>query len=142
MTIDSVVAGLIAGVISPFIVSWLQHQVIWRRQKRLETKYKIFEEAVRALSLWSTDAMDPKLQSEKSSYKGNSRLVEMRPGTVEFLEKSKGMVHAFFSKDTAAKYDHALRAHIAIDNIPNEDFEERRTDAIVAMATELGIRDG
>lgn len=141
MTIDAIVAGVIAGVISPFLVSWLQHQVIWRRQRRLETKYKIFEEAVRALSLWATDAMDPRLQSEKSSYKGTCRLVEMRPETVELLEKSKGMVHAFFSKDTFATYEHALKAHIAIDNVPNEDFEARRAAAIVAMAAELGIKD-
>ena len=139
MSTEAIVAGLISGIISPFIVSRLQHKVIWQRQKNLELKHKIFEEAVRALSMWASDAMDPKLQSEKSSFKGTSRITEMRPETVELMEKSKGMVQAFYSSESYSAYEHALKGHISIDNVPNTEFEERRTNAIITMAKELGI---
>ena len=142
MSADAIVAGIISGVISPFIVSWIQHKVIWRSQKQLEMKHSIFLDSVRALSQWSRDALDPALQEQaKTSGTTVRRLVEMRPETAELLERSKGLVQAFFEPHVYAAYDAALRAHIALDNIPNEDFETKRTAAIVAMAKELGIRD-
>lgn len=104
-------------------------------------KYSVFMDAVKALSLWSRDAMDPGLQSNKSSYKDTTRVTELRPETTELLERSKGMVQAFFSKNTSNTYQTALRAHISIDNVPNEDFEEKRTAVIIAMASELGIKN-
>lgn len=139
MSTDAIAAGLISGIISPFIVSWLQHRVIWKRQKQLELKHRIFEEVVRAFGLWARDAMDPRLQSEKASFKETSRVTELRPETVEMLERSKGMVQAFFAPETFSAFEHALRAKISIENIPNEDFEQRRTTTIVTMAAELGI---
>jgi hypothetical protein len=42
MSADAIVAGIISGVISPFVVSWIQHKVIWRSQKQLEMKHSIF----------------------------------------------------------------------------------------------------
>ena len=141
MSTEAIVAGIISGILSPLVLSWLQHKVIWRTQKQLEMKHAIFLDAVRALSLWSRDAMDPALQSNKASHQGITRLTEMRPETVELLEKSKGMVQAFFSAEVHAAYDLALRAHIALNNIPNEDFEQKRTAAIIAMAKELGIKE-
>ena len=89
MSAEAIVAGLVSGILSPLILLWLQHHWIWRTQKRLDVKYAIFQDAVRALSLWSRDAMDPGLQANKSSHKGIVRLTEMRPETVELLEKSK-----------------------------------------------------
>ncbi len=104
-------------------------------------KHAIFLDSVRALSLWARDAMDPDLQSNKTSHKGSSRLTELRPETVELLEKSKGMVHAFFSQDVFTAYETVLHARISLDNVPNEDFENKRTAAIVALAKELGIKE-
>ena len=141
MSPDAIVAGIISGVISPFVVSWIQHKVIWRTQKQLEMKHTIFLDAVRALSQWSRDALDPALQAQNKASGANlRRVVEMRPETAELLERSKGLVQAFFAAEVYAAYDAALRAHVALENIPNEDFEVKRTAAIVAMANELGIR--
>ncbi len=141
MSPDAIVAGIISGVISPFVVSWIQHKVTWRTQKQLEMKHTIFLDAVRALSQWSRDALDPALQAQNKASGANLRLVvEMRPETAELLERSKGLVQAFFAPEVYAAYDAALRAHVALENIPNEDFEVKRTAAIVAMANELGIR--
>jgi hypothetical protein len=142
MSTDAIVAGFLSGVISPFVVSWIQHKFIWRSQRRLEMKNSIFLDAVQALSQWSRDALDPALQAQPPAPGAKvKRVVEMRPDTAELLERSKGLVQAFFAPSVYSAYDAALKAHIALENIPNEDFEAKRTAAIVAMANELGILD-
>ena len=132
--------GLLSGIISPLFLSWLQHKWIWKSQKKLEIKYEIFEDAVKALSLYATDALDPKLQSQKASYKGVARLIELRPETSELMEKSRGLVSAFFSKEAYSLYDSALKAGVSIETIPCVDFEQKRTKAIVKLSEELGIK--
>jgi len=138
---DAIIAGILSGVLSPLVLSWLQHRVIWKRQKQLEIKFTIFQDAVRALSLWATDALDPGLQSKKAAYNGVTRVTEARSETWELIEKSRGLVQAFFSSETFSAYDEVLRANISLQNIPNEDFEQKRTKAILLMATELGIHE-
>jgi hypothetical protein len=64
--------------------------------------------------------------------------VEARPKTLELMERSRGMVKAFFTQALYDAYDEALRAKISLDTIPNIDFEEKRTKAILAMSKELG----
>lgn len=135
----AIIAGILSGVISPLVLSWLQHRVIWKSQKQLEIKFVIFQDAVRALSLWATDALDIHLQSNKASHNGLTRVTEARPETWELIEKSRGLVQAFFSSETFAAYDEALRANISLQSIPNEEFDQKRTKAILLMATELGI---
>jgi hypothetical protein len=136
---DAIIAGIISGLISPFIVSWLQHRIIWRSQKRYEIKLKIFTDAVTALSSYETDALDPQLQANKQEYKGATRRVEIRPETSELIERARGMVKAFFSDEAYHALDRTLRKKLSIENIPNIEFEENRTAAIVLLAKELGI---
>jgi hypothetical protein len=136
---EAIVAGLISGLVSPLFLSWLQHRLIWKSQKRFEVKFNIFSEAVSALSSLEADAINPKLQSNKTEYNGTTRIVELRPETEEALEKSRGMVKAFFSDSTYKIFDKALRSKISIDNIPNSEFEKNRTNSILEMSRELGI---
>jgi hypothetical protein len=70
---------------------------------------------------------------------GSSRAVEARLETFELMERSRGMVKVFFTQASYDAYDEALRAKISLDTIPNLDFEEKRTKAILAMSKELGI---
>lgn len=56
------------------------------------------------------------------------------------MEKSRGLVKAFFSGETYASYAKALGTKISIENVPNVDFEEARTDAIIRLSQELGIK--
>lgn len=102
---------------------------------------KIFEDALTALGSLETDALDAGLQSSKKEYKGLTRIVEFRPETIVLKERARGMVRAFFSQETFNKVDEAMRAPISIENTPNVEFEEYRTLAIAAMATELGIKN-
>lgn len=136
---EAIIAGFISGLISPLILSWLQHKIIWKRQKRFEIKFNIFSEAVSALSAYETDSLNPNLQKNKSEYFGSTRMVELRPETEQALERTKGMVKAFFSDETYQVLDKALRSKISIENIPNTTFEKNRTATILEMAKELGI---
>lgn len=137
---NALIAGLISGIVSPVIVSFIQHRVIWKRQKTLEIKYSISNDAVRALSLISTDALDLALQSQKPEFNGLTKTIHLRPETIELIEKSKGLVMAFFSPQTSRSYQEALATRISVDDIPYVDFENNRTLAIVFLAKELGIK--
>ena len=139
VVIEAIVAGVVAGILSPLVLAWLRHKYIWQSEKRLEQKYKIFIDAVRALALFSTDALDPKLQSEKASYKYVSRVTECRPETFEAMETSLGMVKAFFGEATFSALDKAFKQKLSVENVPNTEFENARVEAILAMACELGI---
>jgi len=99
----------------------------------------VFSDAIRAMSQYETDVLDFELQANKKSYKDARKKIELRPETSSLIEKSRGMVMAFFSKDTFEKYDKVFKEEISIDNVPNIEFEERRTQSILAMAQELGI---
>jgi hypothetical protein len=136
---DAIIAGVISGLMSPLILAWLQHKIIWKAQKRDEIKMEAFIDTLTALSSLETDALDTELQSNKKSYKGLTRLVEFRPETIVVKERARGMVRAFFLKETFEKVDKAMREELSIENVPNIDFEESRTIAISAMAAELGI---
>lgn len=138
--LETIIAGIIGGVISPFIVSFLQHKCIWRSQKKIEFKYSVFQDAVLALSQFAVDATDPAVQSDKKTYKNFARVVEARPETFSLMERSRGMVKAFFSEEAFQAFDEALKVPISIENVPNLDFERARVEAIARLAKELGIK--
>ncbi|MBI9086293.1 MAG: hypothetical protein JEZ11_22020 [Desulfobacterales bacterium] len=138
---DAIIAGMISGLMSPAILSWLKHKIIWKAQKRNEIKISAFTDTLTALSSLETDALDTELQSNKKEYKGSMRVVELRPETIVLMEKSRGMVRAFFSEATFKYVDKALRDKVSIENIPNIEFDESRTTAIIAMSEELGINE-
>lgn len=137
---EAIIAGIIGGIISPFIVSFLQHKCIWRNQKEIEIKYSIFQDAISALSQYAVDAVDPGLQSNKKTYNNMSRQVEARPETFALMERSRGMVKAFFSEEAYKVFDEALKTPISIEKIPNLDFGNAGVKAIIQLAKELGIK--
>lgn len=138
--IEALVGGIVGGLISPFIVSWLQHKWIWKSQKRIELRNAIFDDAVRALSQYATDATDPKIQSEKAAYGGVERKVEGRPETFALMERTRGLVRAFFSEEASKIFDKALGTPISIETVPNVGFEKARNEAILKLAQELGLK--
>jgi hypothetical protein len=137
--IKAIVAGLLSGLLSPLVLSWLQHNIIWRRQKRYEVKYSIFTDAVRALSQYETDVLDFQLQQNKPQIGEIVKKIELRPETSSLIEKSRGLVMAFFSPETHDLFDKAFKATLSIENVPNIEFEESRNEAIISMTKELGI---
>ncbi len=132
-------AGILSGVISPFIVSWLQHKVIWKSQKKLEIKYSVFNNAVKALSQFATDALDPAMQKPLPD-QPVQRKTKTRKETDEMCQEARDMIKAFFSEEAHSLLNNAMRTKISIQNAPNQEFEENRVKAIIAMSNELGIR--
>jgi hypothetical protein len=130
-------SGIVSGIISPFIVSWLKHTFIWKRQREIELKNSIFRDAARALSMLETDATDPALQSDKASYKGKSRSVEARSQTFEFCITTGSLIESLFSNDAFKAWDKAYRTPISIEKAPDLEFATNRSDALKRLANEL-----
>ncbi len=139
---DSIIAAVIASIMSPLMLAWLQHKIVWRAQKRDEIKMDAFINTLTAFSSKESDASDVELQSQKKEYKGQPIKVDFRPETIIVLRKARGMVKVFFSKDTFDKVDRAMKAQISFDDYPPIEFYERCDIAISAMAKELGINAG
>lgn len=136
----SVVSGIVAALLAPIITESL-HMRNWRRQRRLELQYQVFQEAVTALARLLADALDPELQRSTGALLDVDRDTRLRPLTSESLEATRGMVAAFFSQDTAGLFEQAQRTRISIQTVPNIDFETARRNAVVAMTRELGVFD-
>lgn len=136
---NAIVAGIISGLISPLILSWLKHRIIWKSQKRFEIKLKVFTDAVTALSYLESDALNFFLQKNKPIYKNMQKTTEFKSETIELKERARGMVKAFFSHKAYEKLDHAFRTKISIEGTPNIEFEKNRIEAIETLAKELGI---
>jgi len=113
--------------------------VIWKSQKKLEIKYSVFNNAVKALSQFATDALDPAMQKPIPD-QPIQRKTKTRKETDEMCQEARDMVKAFFSKEAHSLLDNAMRTEISIQNAPNQEFEENRVKAIIAMSNELGIR--
>src|SRR5262249_24645519 len=109
------------------------------KQRNFELKYEVFRGACAALAAWLTDALDASLQSQKPTYQGVTRHVEMRPETSQTLEQHRALISAFFSTDVLKKYEQATRAPLSIENIPNIEFEGKREAFIKAASQELQL---
>ena len=140
LIIVAIGSGALSGIVSPLILSWIQHKCIWKTQKKLEIKYSILNDSLKALGMYATDALDPGLQSEKKNYKGVVKVVDMRPETSVLMERSRGMIDCFFSQEALRLYEEALKAKISIEEVPCTDFENKRTAAIVKLSEELGLK--
>uniref|UniRef100_UPI0040272CFF hypothetical protein n=1 Tax=Candidatus Wunengus sp. YC65 TaxID=3367701 RepID=UPI0040272CFF len=85
------------------------------------------------------DALDPHLQNNRKSAGGITRETEYRSETLELIERSRAQVRAFFRPEVADKFERAANCKLSLTNIPNSEFEAARTEAISALASELGV---
>lgn len=58
---EMLAAGLLSGIISPLLQAALQHRVVWKRRRIIETRLKAFSDATQAPAMSATDALDPAL---------------------------------------------------------------------------------
>lgn len=136
--IVAIIAGMFAGVISPLITHCLSRRN-WRKQRKFELKYEAFNGACAALAAWLSDALDASLQIQKPTYEGLTHHIEIRPETSQALEQHRGLIAAFFSAEVLEKYEQAIRAPVSVKNVPNVEFEERRSAFIKAASQELQL---
>jgi hypothetical protein len=101
-------AGLVAGILSPLLLSFLQQRVIWRAQKNTEIKLKAFDEAMEALAMYEADALDVELQANKASGGGLQLVTNFRQETKNQIQKSLALVEAFFNEGTFKAYSAVL----------------------------------
>jgi hypothetical protein len=118
-------SALLAGIISPIVLAWLQHQFIWRTQRTAEARKLAFDEAITAISMFEADALN--------SAGGGTAAI--RQETKDQMQKALALVEAFFSQnafDAFQKY--TLRD---LSKVPSENLNQLRTKAIKTLATEL-----
>jgi len=69
---EAIIAGFISGLLSPLFLSILQQKLVWKPQKQFEIKFGILTDAIKALSAYQSDALNPELQKTKEG-KGDVR---------------------------------------------------------------------
>jgi hypothetical protein len=127
---------IIGGCFSGFILSWLQYKYIWSSQKQFEIKYSILNDAIKALSLYESDALNTELQNQKV----DNRMTQLRPKTEVLMEKSRGMVFAFFSRNASEAFNKALNYKIGPEDAPGDRFHhylQIRKEAIAEMSHDM-----
>ena len=105
----SIGAGIIGGIISPFVLAFLQQHIIWRAQTRFEIKQATFDEAVLALAMYEADALDINLQANKPVVGGVTPQIHFRLDEIR-IQKALALVEAFFSHATFSAFSDALSA--------------------------------
>lgn len=124
-TLLSGVVGFVDGVAA----LWAQQRFVWRPQKRTELRNKVFDDAMTALAMYESDALDAKLQGGKQAeYSGTGYIphIACRRETWIALQKSLLQVKSFFSEEAFAAYSLATRADIQLSNIPhNNGFADK-----------------
>ena len=134
----SILSGIVGGIISPFIVSWLQDRFIWRRQKTVEIRQRVFDATVKALTTFAAEALDAASQAQHPECRGNY----INPDTRQALQEARALVQAFCSKEAYEALFDAMGERLTIADSPNMDWERKKTKAILAVAKEIGITCG
>jgi hypothetical protein len=138
--LQPIVAGLV-GFVGGAGALWAQQRFAWRPQKRTELRNKVFDEAMHALAMYETDALDAALQDKWQEYSGKGLRphVVLRVETRVLLQRTRSQVQALFPPKTFEAFDAALRADVRLDNIPNADFADKSQKAFKLMALDLGL---
>jgi hypothetical protein len=76
-----VLEAIVGGIVSGTIVAVVQHYVVWREQQHFQTKKSVFDDAIGALALYETDAMNIELQATNVGARAiaRSRSFKTRP---------------------------------------------------------------
>jgi hypothetical protein len=132
-----IITALLSSVIAPLVLAYIQHEMIWRAQKRTELKTKAFDEAIEAIAMYETDALNIELQASKPSAGGKTPLIHFRPETRLQIERALALVEASFNQKTFEAYKAALST--MPQNIPSPQHNERRATALKLMIEELQL---
>ena len=128
---------ILVPLIAAFVGSFLTGKIIWKWQKKKEIKYRVYEDAVKAIALHFVDSLDLKLQSEKPTYKGQYLHVYRRPETNALIETTRHMVRAYFSDAAYKAFIAAVNSPVSIETIPNLEASQKHEKAITILIEEL-----
>jgi hypothetical protein len=141
--LQTILAGIV-GFVGGCAALWAQQRFAWKPQKRIELRNKVFDDAMNALAMFESDALDSRLQATKGDHAGSGYVPTtiFRTETRVAMQKSLLQVRAFFSPEASSAFDTALRANVRLDNIPhNDDFAAKADRAVKLMAQEVGLID-
>ena len=129
--------AVVGGIVSGTIVAVVQHYVVWREQQHFQTKKSVFDNAVGALALYETDAMNIELQATNVGAEGIRPVTKFRDATSIEMTKALALVPVYFSAEAAQAYRSAYNAQLGPKSIPNSAYYERRDEAARLLAAEL-----
>ena len=133
-----ILSGMAGGIISPFIVSWLQDRFIWRKRKTIEIRQRVFDTTVKALTTFAAEALDSGLQAQHPECRGNY----ITPATKQALQEARALVQAFCSKEAYNALFDVMGERLTIADAPSIEWERKKTKAILIVAREIGITCG
>lgn len=137
--LQNILAGVV-GFVGGCAALWAQQRFAWKPQKRLELRNRVFEDAMTALAMFESDALDAKLQATKFDYKDLVPHVIFRTETRVAMQKTQMQVKAFFSDEAFQAFKTAINANVRLDNIPhNDDYAAKADKAIKLIAKEVGL---
>lgn len=135
----SLLSGVFGSIIGPFVIHKL-YAKRWRDQKGFELRQSSFDKSLQAVSSWQADAFDVNLKNQSTATaQGTRPLTYMRPATTQALHEANGLIKVWFSNDVYNKFDKLLKSTLSINNIPNEQFENARTEYMEAAKKELSV---
>ncbi len=120
--------------------------LVWLAQRRLEMKIEIFNDAVKALSLFEVDVGNQKNLKDDSYMMGNNRKFYpfLRDETLALIGQCSGLINAFFSNEVSSAFDRAIYS-VSLDSkddylrvIDMYDLAERKK-LIIDLSKELSI---
>jgi hypothetical protein len=116
-------SSFLGGILSPLVLAWLQHRLIWRTQKTAEARKTVFDEAVNAIGMFEADAQ--------------KQPVTFRQETTDRMQKALALVEACFSPEAFNALTQYTKRDLSKG--PSAELNRLRTTAIKTMATELGL---
>jgi hypothetical protein len=126
--LQTLVAALLAGILSPLILAFLQYRFIWRAQKLREMKKEVFDEAIKTLAM-----------NEVAQFYHHGT---DREETVLQQQKANLLVEIFFSRASSVLFSHASTMRFeAVEQgvkVP-QGYYDVLDAAVRSMAAELGI---
>jgi hypothetical protein len=117
-------SSFLGGIISPLLLSWLQHQYIWRAQKTAEARKAVFDDAIKAIAMFEADVL--------------KRLETIRQETADQMQKALALVEAFFSQEAFEALTQYTKRDLSRG--PTAELNQLRTNAIKKLTNELGLK--
>ena len=127
--------SLLSGLVSGLVVVWLKDHVYWRKQRRMEYRSKVFDEASAALG---------RVRCEISLAKIAKEVRLPKEETVEQVYTANMRVGSAYTTKVSREFDKAVEMGILamMGQEETKAYVAQDTKALTYMAVELGVKPG
>lgn len=137
MTESVLFTTLMSGVLSGIVVALVQHFFVWKSQTKFMQKKAAYDDAILALAMYETDAMDLDLRQKNNERTGTKYSVPLTGATHIKTAQASIAVLENFSLPAAQKYLSIYPAALGPETVPNTEFYQRRKEGMEALTKEL-----